>query len=248
MTFYLNIENLQAEFVKQKFNFQFKSGKIYLITGKNGAGKSTFAQILAGNPEYKIQSGKIFLSKDNNYQLQNTKLIKNNNQDEIKNFWLGNSQFLDITKLSIPEKFLAEIMVLFQNPTEIPGVIFAEFIKSAIKQKELFYNLPKTSITEILKLLKTTLEKVELESNFYQREVNFGLSGGEKKKTELAQMLILKPKIVILDEIDSGLDSSSKENFRKILKDYSNSENILIIISHNPDFTEGLEIEKIQID
>jgi Fe-S cluster assembly ATP-binding protein len=198
----LEIKNLyvsseEKEIVKG-VSLEIKSGEIHLILGKNGSGKSTFAQGVIGFSPYKVQGS-----------------IKLNGEE--------------ISKLKIHEKARKGIYIAFQNPVEIPGIknhtLVRQSLRALGKEKEL--NDFKNKFNE-------KLSSVNLSEEFYERDVNFNFSGGEKKKNEIAQMLILKPSFSILDEIDSGLDVDSIKSISKIIEDSAKEGMGVILITHNP--------------
>ena len=135
------------------------------------------------------------------------------------------------------------IFMSFQIPEVIPGITNAEFLKSA-----------KTSIThekvnlfEFANLLEENMDKLDINKNYINREVNVGFSGGEKKKNEILQMLTLNPKLAILDETDSGLDVDAIKTVSKGIKLYKNEHNSVLIITHNTKILKDLDVDYVHI-
>ncbi|HJM71892.1 MAG TPA: Fe-S cluster assembly ATPase SufC, partial [Gammaproteobacteria bacterium] len=160
-------------------NLEIKSGETHAIMGPNGSGKSTLAKTIAGHPDYKIRSGEII------YMNQN------------------------LNDLSIEERSNLGVFLGFQYPIEIPGLSNTAFLKAAINAKRKYNNLEELSASDFLIDLKEKSRMVDIEQSFLSRGVNEGFSGGEKKRNEILQMLMLEPVLSILDETDSGLDIDS---------------------------------------
>ena len=205
----------------KNLNLEIKSGEIVAIMGPNGSGKSTLAQTLAGNPVYKIESGEVI--------------------------WQKKDKKIDVLKLSAEQRSGAGMFVSFQNPPIIEGLKVATFLKEMKLTQAKNQNLPKPKISEILKNIKSNLELVNLDQSFYSRVFNQDFSGGEKRKNELLQLLMLDPDFILLDEIDSGLDLNAINKFFSLLKEKMTKKNYLIIITHNPNIFEIIKPDKIII-
>ena len=157
-------------------NLEIKSGETHAIMGPNGSGKSTLAKTIAGHPDYKIRSGEIIYLDQN------------------------------LNDLSIEERSNLGVFLGFQYPIEIPGLSNTAFLKAAINAKRKYNGLDELSASDFLIDLKEKSRMVDIEQSFLSRGVNEGFSGGEKKRNEILQMLMLEPVLSILDETDSGLD------------------------------------------
>ncbi len=148
----------------------------------------------------------------------------------------------DITDKKLYEKAKMGILLLYQNPVEVPGVKIFDFLYSSYKavvKKEI-------CVWDFNDILLENLSKLKLGEDFLQRNINEGFSGGEKKKFEILQMLLLKPKVVILDEVDSGLDIDSVKNIFKIVQQYKEEEKaIVIIISHGARILKYVSPEQV---
>jgi Fe-S cluster assembly ATP-binding protein len=204
----LNIKNLfvtlENKLIINNLNLKIKENEIHVIMGPNGSGKSTLSKILVGHPSYKVQSGAI------------TYLQKN---------------LLNISPLS---RSYEGIFLGFQSPIEIPGITNYDFLKLIYNQKQKYYNKKELTSLEFIKIIEILLKKLNLNFNFLNRNVNENFSGGEKKYNEILQMLLLNPKLIILDELDSGLDLDAiKIIFNDILKNIKTRASILLI-THNP--------------
>ena len=210
----LEIKNLHAEINKKKIlngiNLKLDKGKIYVLTGENGSGKSTFAQILMGNPKYKITNGKILLNGKN------------------------------ITNLTVNERAKLGLFLSFQNPTEVDGVKVIAFLHQAyniINQEDIY-------LLDFRHIIKQKAKLLGIKEEFLERDVNKGFSGGEKKKLEILQLLILNPTLAILDETDSGLDMNALKIVAKEIKNFHGKEKTIFLITHYDKILKYLKPDK----
>ena len=176
----LNIKDLHAK-VEEKdilkgLSIEVKPGEVHAIMGPNGSGKSTMGNVLSGRPGYEATAGSV--------------TFKGHDQLEMET----------------EERARAGLFVAFQYPVEIPGVSNMEFLKAAVDAKRKHQGLDEISSVDFLKLARETCKRVNLDASFLKRGVNEGFSGGEKKRNEIMQMMLLEPDLCILDETDSGLD------------------------------------------
>ena len=150
----------------------------------------------------------------------------------------------DITSLT-PDKRAAKGMFMsFQNPLEVPGLSLESFIRNAIRQQT---GKP-IKLMQFKKQLEQTMELLEMDESYAERDLNVGFSGGEKKKSEILQMLMLSPKFCILDETDSGLDVDAVRIVSKGIREYhKNTDGALIIITHNAKILEALDVDYTHI-
>jgi len=177
----LKIENLCARIdgkeILRGINLTARTGEVHALMGPNGSGKSTLANVLMGHPKYEVTDGKIFIDGVN------------------------------ILELPANERALMGLFLAFQYPVEISGVTVAKFLKRAVEARNSFSeNGQKFNVSGYIKELKENVDFLEMDKNFVNRYLNEGFSGGEKKRMEVLQMLMLKPKFVVMDETDSGLD------------------------------------------
>ena len=187
-------------------NLKTGPGEIHAIMGPNGSGKSTLAYTLLGHPKYKVTQGDILID--------------------------GKS----ILGLKADERAKKGLFLGFQYPTEVSGVGFSHFLRTAYNslskalegdEREVFI-----TVREFQKYLKENLAKVGLKEEFLSRYLNEGFSGGEKKRAEVLQMAVLRPKIAILDEPDSGLDIDAIQSVAKAISQVSGKNATTIIITH----------------
>ncbi|ACY40060.1 putative FeS assembly ATPase SufC [Blattabacterium sp. (Blattella germanica) str. Bge] len=202
----LSIKNLHVSIedkrVLQGINLEIKTGETHVIMGPNGSGKSTLASIIAGKKEYHITEGEIYFLNKN------------------------------LVNFSPEERAHLGIFLSFQHPIEIPGISIINFIKTAINSIRKERNLNKMSAKEILFKIKNTSSRLNIENDFIYRSLNEGFSGGEKKRNEIFQMMMLNPLLSILDEVDSGLDIDALRVVSQGINAFRNKKNSILIITH----------------
>jgi Fe-S cluster assembly ATP-binding protein len=217
----LKVENLEASIdnksIIKKFNLEVKENEIHVIMGPNGSGKSTFSKILAGHPSYNVENGNI--------------LFLNKNLLEM-----------------LPEERSHEgLFLAFQYPIEIGGVTNYDFLRLAFNEKQKYLKNPEVTPLEFMTLTQSVLKKLKMNPEFLNRDLNQGFSGGEKKRNEILQMLLLQPKLVILDELDSGLDIDAiKIICENIIKNLPLNSS-LIVITHYPRILNYLKPNYIHV-
>jgi Fe-S cluster assembly ATP-binding protein len=170
--------------------------------GPNGSGKSTLAQVLAGHPAYAVTAGEV------RYDGQN------------------------LLELSPEDRARAGVFLAFQYPVEIPGVSTAQFLKAAVNEIRTRQGQEELDAIEFLALLREKLALVEMDQSFISRAVNEGFSGGEKKRNEILQLAVLKPKLAILDETDSGLDIDALRIVAHGVDALRTPDNAMILVTH----------------
>ena len=191
--------------------------------GPNGCGKSTLANVLAGNEEYEVNSGKVIF-KDK-----------------------------DLLDLNIEERAQKGLFLAFQYPVEIPGVNITPFLHTSINSKLKNDNKAELDNLTFAKLLKKNAEELGISFDMLKRSINTGFSGGEKKRYEILQMSILNPALTIFDETDSGLDIDALRIVANGVNKIKSSSNAIVIITHYqrlldhiiPDYVHVLQDGKI---
>jgi Fe-S cluster assembly ATP-binding protein len=177
-------------------------GEVHAIMGPNGSGKSTLANVLAGREEYVIESGSIE--------------------------YMGKN----LLDMEVEERALAGIFLAFQYPVEIPGVSNSNFLKSVINAQRVYKGLPEFNALEMLKYIRGKMSDIEMDENLLKRSLNAGFSGGEKKRNEILQMLLLEPTLAVLDETDSGLDIDALRIVADGVNVLRSPERSFIIVTH----------------
>jgi len=217
----LKIEDLEASInnkqIIKKLNLNINEGEIHVIMGPNGSGKSTFSKVLAGHPSYTIRNGKI-------------------------NFCGKNLLEMDPEIRSHEGLFLA-----FQYPVEISGVSNFDFLRIAYNEKMKYLKKKEIEPLEFIQLTENLLLKLKMKNEFLTRNLNEGFSGGEKKRNEILQMLLLEPKLIILDEIDSGLDIDAMKVICEAINENRSSSSSLVIITHYPRILNYLKPNYVHI-
>lgn len=202
----LEVKNLEVSTnnikILKNLNLKIKKGEIHAIMGPNGSGKSTFSKVLAGHPTYEILNGSIDFN--------------------------GSS----ILELEPEQRSHLGIFLAFQYPIEIPGVSNEDFLRLAYNSKQKFYNKPEVDPLEFLTIITEKLELIKMSSVFLSRNVNEGFSGGEKKRNEILQMILLDSKLAILDETDSGLDIDALKLISMGINKFMNPSKSILLITH----------------
>ncbi len=202
----LKINNLHANVegneILKGINLEIKPGEVHAIMGPNGSGKSTLANVLAGNEVYNVTKGEVTF--------------------EGKNL-LG---------LAPEDRAREGIFLAFQYPVEIPGITNTTFLKTAIDEARKYKGLPEISAKEFLDLLKEKAAILEMDTSMTSREVNVGFSGGEKKRNEILQLLMLNPKLALLDETDSGLDIDALRIVANGVNKFRSENNAVLLVTH----------------
>lgn len=150
----------------------------------------------------------------------------------------------DITELPVNERATKGIFLSFQNPLEVPGVTLSAFIRSALEQK----TGKRIRLWDFKKKLAETMQLLAMDASYAERDLNVGFSGGEKKKAEILQLLLLNPSLAILDETDSGLDVDAVRTVSKGIEEYQKSKDgALLIITHSTRILESLHVDKTHV-
>ena len=150
----------------------------------------------------------------------------------------------DITELSAEKRARAGIFMSFQNPLEIPGISLESFIRNSIRQRT---GNP-VKIFKFKKEMEETMKLLDMDPSYASRDLNVGFSGGEKKKAEILQMLMLSPKLAILDETDSGLDVDAVRTVSKGIKEFQKvSGGALLIVTHNANILNSLDVDMAHV-
>ncbi|MFU8815744.1 MAG: Fe-S cluster assembly ATPase SufC [Pseudomonadales bacterium] len=193
---------VEGESILRGLNLTVGSGEVHAIMGPNGSGKSTLANVLAGRPGYQIESGEIV--------------------------FLGQN----LTLLEPDQRAHLGLFLAFQYPVEIPGVSNMEFLKAALDNLHAARGQPQVSTVEFMKRVRSLAATLDLSPEFLKRGVNEGFSGGEKKRNEILQMLLLEPRLAVLDETDSGLDIDALQVVARGVNGFKGPDNGVLMITH----------------
>lgn len=227
MSSIMKIENLQAKIgdkeILKGLNLELEPGKVHAIMGPNGAGKSTLSKAIVGHYDVDVTDGNI--------------VYKNQIINDIA-----------------PEKRALEgIFLSFQHPVEIPGVNNAYFLRTALNAKRKHEGKEELDAAAFLRLMKEYLTLLDMKSDMISRSLNVGFSGGEKKRNEILQMMLLEPEVIILDEIDSGLDIDALRAVSEGINKMKDGKRSFLVITHysrildyiKPDYIHVLKEGKI---
>jgi len=217
----LKIKNLYAgvnkKIILKDINLEINKGEFHVIMGRNGTGKSTLSNLITGKDEYYKEKGELLYNDEN---------------------------LIDM----LPEERANKgIFMSFQYPVAIPGVNSMHFLRTAVNSIRKSQGNSEYEPAEFIKVFKEKLSVVGLDESFTKRAVNDGFSGGEKKRFEILQMLLIEPKLIILDETDSGLDIDALKIVSKGIRDFRNSNNAFLLITHYNRILEYLEPDFVHV-
>jgi len=202
----LSIRNLHASVndtpILHGIDLEVKAGEVHAIMGPNGSGKSTFANVLAGREQYRVTQGEVRFKGQ------------------------------DLLAMSPEDRARAGIFLAFQYPVEIPGVSNIYFLKAALNAIRKYRGLDELDAMDFIDLVKEKVEMVKMDEALIYRSVNEGFSGGEKKRNEIVQMMVLEPALGILDETDSGLDIDALKTVADGLNQLRSAERAFIVVTH----------------
>lgn len=209
-------------------DLEIGAGEVHAIMGPNGSGKSTLAKVIAGHPDFPVTAGEISYAP-------------------------AGQKEKDLSKLTAFERAREGIFVGFQYPTEIPGVSNEVFLREAYNSIAAHQGRERLDPYDFQEIVKEKLQDLDMEPAFISRPVNEGFSGGEKKKNEILQMAILDPRLIVLDETDSGLDIDALKTVATGINSMRSPAKGIILITHyqrllnyvEPDFVHILMAGRI---
>ncbi|HJN37569.1 MAG TPA: Fe-S cluster assembly ATPase SufC [Gammaproteobacteria bacterium] len=218
----LTIKNLHVEAEKDSpilngLSLKVNPGEVHAIMGPNGSGKSTLANVIAGKEDYQVTQGSLMF------------------------------QGKDLNDMSPNERSLAGLFLAFQYPVSIPGVTNIGFLQSIVNQHAKAKGEPEMDALDFLNEVKKYVKQVGLDESFLYRGLNDDFSGGEKKRNEILQMLMLKPSLVILDEIDSGLDIDALQSVAEGVNQLRSEERSFVIVTHYQRLLEHIKPDYVHV-
>ena len=217
----LEVRNLHARIgdkeILRGVDLTIRDGETHAIMGPNGSGKSTLSAVLVGNPLYEVTQGEA----------------------------LFNGR--DLLSMKPEDRAHEGLFLSFQYPVEIPGVPMNQFLKAAVNERRKYLGLPELKAGEFLKLMREKQKIVELDNKLANRSVNEGFSGGEKKRNEIFQMAMLEPKLMILDETDSGLDVDAMRIVAHGVNQLRRPDSSCIVITHYDRLLEMIRPDVVHV-
>ncbi|MGS0466493.1 Fe-S cluster assembly ATPase SufC [Cobetia marina] len=209
--------SVEGKEILKGLDLTINKGEVHAIMGPNGAGKSTLSSVIAGKDGYEVTSGTITYEGE------------------------------DVLEMEVEERARAGLLLGFQYPVEIPGVKNVYLLKAALNAKREAEGLGEIPAPEFMKLIREKLAFMQMDASFLQRAVNQGFSGGEKKRNEILQMLVLEPKLAMLDEIDSGLDIDALKIVAKGVNSLRNENRAVLMVTHYQRLLEHIVPDHIHV-
>ena len=221
----LKIENLtatvgeegEAKQIIKGLTLDVPAGEVHAIMGPNGAGKSTLSYVLTGRDGYEVTGGSALLNGES------------------------------ILEMEPEARAAAGLFLSFQYPVEIPGVPVMTFVRTALNAQRKTRGEDEVSAAEFLKKSREVAAKLKLTPEMLKRPVNVGFSGGEKKRLEIFQMMMLEPKFLILDETDSGLDIDALKTVSEGVNELRSPERGMLVITHYQRLLDHIRPDKVHV-
>jgi Fe-S cluster assembly ATP-binding protein len=192
-------------------------GEVHAIMGPNGSGKSTLVNVLAGKPDYQVLAGEAYY------------------------------QGRDLLAMPPDERAREGIFLAFQYPVELPGVRLREFLRAALDAVREQRGLEKLSVREFNRLVQEKLRQMGMDAEFLKRNVNEGFSGGEKKRHEIMQLLLLEPTLALLDETDSGLDIDALKLVAQGINQFRRPDRAIVLVTHYQRILNYVEPDYVHV-
>lgn len=217
----LKIENLKARVAENEIlkglNLDVKPGEVHAIMGPNGSGKSTLSNVLAGREGYDVTGGSVLYEGKNLLEMMPEERARNG------------------------------VFLAFQYPVEIPGVNNVYLLKAGLNAIRRHHGQEELDAADFLMLVKDKMKLMQMDESFLKRGVNEGFSGGEKKRNEILQMLVLEPKLCILDETDSGLDIDALKVVSDGVNALRSKDRAIVMITHYQRLLNYIEPDYVHV-
>ncbi len=194
--------NIEGKEILRGINLEVNAGEVHAIMGPNGSGKSTLANILSGNENYEVTGGEVIYEGK------------------------------DLLDMAPEDRAREGVFLAFQYPIEIPGITNTTFLKTAMNEIRKYHGKDEVTAKEFMALIREKAEILEMDQGMINRYVNVGFSGGEKKRNEIMQLLMLNPKLALLDETDSGLDIDALKIVSKGVNTFRSEKNAVLLVTH----------------
>ena len=203
--------------VLKGINLEVPAGVVHAIMGPNGSGKSSLSHVLAGKPGYTVTSGSV------------------------------NFKDHDLLALPAEERAREGVFLGFQYPVEIPGVNNAYLLRAALNAARRHRGQPEVDAFDFLSLVKARMQLMRMDESFLSRGVNEGFSGGEKKRNEILQMLVLEPALAVLDETDSGLDIDALKIVADGIQTLRSPDRAIVLVTHYQRLLDHVEPDRVHV-
>ena len=217
----LKIENLHVRIndteILKGIDLQINAGEVHAIMGPNGSGKSTLAHTLAGREEYTVTDGTITFKGQ------------------------------DLLTMPVEERAREGVFLAFQYPVEIPGLSNVQFLKASLNAMREHRGEPPLDTFDFLQRIKQTVKQVAMDESLLHRDVNSGFSGGEKKRNEILQMLLLQPSLTVLDETDSGLDIDALKTVADGVNALRGDDHAILMITHYQRLLNHIQPDRVHV-
>jgi Fe-S cluster assembly ATP-binding protein len=217
----LRVEGLRAEVagreILQGIDLVVRSGEVHAVMGPNGSGKSTLSYVIAGKPGYEVTSGEIAIDGE------------------------------DLLKLDPERRAQLGIFLAFQYPVEIPGVATMTFLKAALNAQRRSHGEAELTTPEFMRRVREASQMLKIDQEMLRRPLNVGFSGGEKKRLEVLQMALLRPRLCVLDETDSGLDIDALRVVADGVNGLRSTKRAFLIITHYQRLLDHIKPDVVHV-
>jgi Fe-S cluster assembly ATP-binding protein len=217
----LEIKNLHVQAEDKKIlkglDLEVSRGEVHALMGPNGSGKSTLANAIMGHPGLEVTEGGISFEGD------------------------------DVTEAAPDERARAGLFMAFQYPVAVPGVTVAKYLRMIVNARREAMGEPEIKLKDFARTTQEAMEMMDIPREFSSRYLNDGFSGGEKKRMEMLQMALLKPRVAVLDETDSGLDIDALRTVASGVNRFAGPDMGVLIITHYQRILHMVEPDKVHV-